>query len=151
VASWFSQPDTDRLGSPDFWTREGAESRLRAYGFLAVPALQRAAQSEEPEVRDRAIRLLAPWRNLSADMRAADVLYGPWEIDPLTFWHDQQLRVRTHRLAVRAGCQEWHTKMILCDDEWNWWMWDAAKWQTASEGLRLCRHDLGIECGWPFR
>lgn len=151
LASWATGSDTARLGSPDYWTREGAEQRLRAYGLAAVPALLWAVESEEPEVRDRATRLLAPWRNLSADMRAADVLYSPWPVDELAFWHDERLRVRVHRLAVAAGCSEWHTKMILCDDEWNWWMWDAAKWQTAAEGLRLCRSSLGVEPCWPFR
>lgn len=150
VCSWLDSPDTARLGSPDYWTREGAENRLRAYGPFAVPALLKAVESEEPEVRHRAAGMLLGWRNLEADLKAAALLLDPWPPDALAFWHAPETRHRVARVARAAGVGEWYTKMLLCDDDWNWWMWDAAKWQTAAEGLRLCRRELGVYPGWPF-
>jgi len=48
------------LGSDDFQEREEAQKNLAAAGEAAVPALKRAAKSDDPEVRLRAERLLAP-------------------------------------------------------------------------------------------
>ncbi len=46
------------LGAADFALREAAMRKLRAAGPAAVPALERAAESEDPEVKMRARQLL---------------------------------------------------------------------------------------------
>jgi len=46
------------LGAEDFKTREAAMQKLRALGPAAAPALQRAAENDDPEVRTRAQELL---------------------------------------------------------------------------------------------
>lgn len=51
--------DVDRLGSPDFQTRELAESRLALWGVFARPQLENAAAlSPDPEIRSRSGRIL---------------------------------------------------------------------------------------------
>ncbi|MFW6108384.1 MAG: hypothetical protein ACOC8D_01090, partial [bacterium] len=46
------------LGARDYATREEATRKLRALGPAALPALKGAAQSEDPEVRTRAEKLI---------------------------------------------------------------------------------------------
>jgi hypothetical protein len=50
-----------QLGDPDFSRREAAESALRALGEQALPALEQAWERPDPEVRERAGRLLRTW------------------------------------------------------------------------------------------
>src|SRR5205823_5129027 len=48
-----------QLGAPSFADREAAAKALEALGPAAIPALQAAAKSPDPEVRQRASALLA--------------------------------------------------------------------------------------------
>jgi hypothetical protein len=48
----------EQLAHRDFDVRERATDRLRQIGMLAVPRLRRARESEDPEVRMRAARIL---------------------------------------------------------------------------------------------
>jgi hypothetical protein len=50
-----------QLGSSKFEEREAAMRALRALGEQAIPALKRAAGSNDPEVRRRATQLLKPF------------------------------------------------------------------------------------------
>jgi hypothetical protein len=54
------------LGSDDFKTREAATDALGARGAEAVPALEKAAQSKDPEVRWRAEKALRAARERAA-------------------------------------------------------------------------------------
>ncbi|HUT37579.1 MAG TPA: hypothetical protein VNE39_29130 [Planctomycetota bacterium] len=47
------------LGAQKHETREAASAKLRAIGPVAIPALKKAAESDDPEVRTRARELLA--------------------------------------------------------------------------------------------
>ncbi|MDY3561262.1 hypothetical protein R5W23_002537 [Gemmata sp. JC673] len=49
---------TRQLGAPEFATREQASESLRALGAAALPAVQRATTSDDPEIRRRALALL---------------------------------------------------------------------------------------------
>src|SRR5262245_11284796 len=52
----------DDLGAPSFESRQAATDLLWKAGAAAEPALQEAAKSTDPEVRTRAIALLARLR-----------------------------------------------------------------------------------------
>lgn len=52
-----------QLGANDFAARERASAALRALGEPVVPALWRATNHDDPEVRRRAVMLLDDWRN----------------------------------------------------------------------------------------
>ena len=60
----------ERLGSPDFATREAASKRLDALGPLALDALRVACLSENPEVANRARDLLRTIERRAASDRA---------------------------------------------------------------------------------
>lgn len=47
-----------QLGSEDFGARERADQQLRKLGRAAIPELEKAAQAEDLEVRDRAAQIL---------------------------------------------------------------------------------------------
>ncbi|AWM41940.1 hypothetical protein GobsT_69310 [Gemmata obscuriglobus] len=49
---------TRQLGAPEFATREQASESLRVLGAAALPAVQRATTSDDPEIRRRALALL---------------------------------------------------------------------------------------------
>ncbi len=51
-----------KLGSDCFRTRENAQAELLKIGPKALPALQQAAMSSDPEVRSRARQLVEAWR-----------------------------------------------------------------------------------------
>lgn len=55
------------LGAPEYKAREEAESALVGFGVAAVPAVRRAAKSEDPEVARRAGAVL---KNLAAKLPA---------------------------------------------------------------------------------
>lgn len=55
--AWVYAADATRLGSEDFRTREAAHATLYRAGFLALPAVQAARGSADPEVVSRADRL----------------------------------------------------------------------------------------------
>ena len=52
IAEWVQQ-----LGADDFDAREGAEQKLIKAGAVALPELQKAAQSSDPEIRNRSARI----------------------------------------------------------------------------------------------
>jgi len=58
------------LGAADFATREAASKKLRTFGPTAIPALEKAAASDDPEVRTRAREIL---KGLSGGARAMAV------------------------------------------------------------------------------
>jgi hypothetical protein len=62
---------TQQLGSEDWATREAASQTLAAFGPLASPALERAAKSDDAEVRRRAAELLAELGVTRADRLTA--------------------------------------------------------------------------------
>ena len=118
-------PDADRLDSTDYRTREGAESRLRGWGFFAVPWVLPVTASESPEARARAARLLAPWNGWCADMRAAALLAGPLPDEAALIgrvFDDHQMRLRLYRLALAAGCGDRAEHLHPQGDAWNWFL-----------------------------
>lgn len=48
----------ERLGADDYAAREKADQALRAMGARAIPALDRAAESDDPEIAARAARII---------------------------------------------------------------------------------------------
>lgn len=57
------------LSAPEWSDREAATAALRAAGPYALPALLPLRDSEDPEVRDRVRRLLAPFDRAARDAR----------------------------------------------------------------------------------
>jgi hypothetical protein len=76
-----------QLGAPDFTIREKATARLQEIGAAALPLLEKASASTDPEVRQRAWRLI--------DQRAAD-----GEVPALLF------QLSSQAPPVRAGAAE---------------------------------------------
>jgi hypothetical protein len=142
----------DQFGSADWSLREATERRLRSAGLLAVPALVVAAASAEPEIRERANRLLAPWRLLAMELRAADVLLGPWMPDTFTFWRDHQLRRRVHRFAdINWPLENRNAPWLHPDwDPDTWGFFSAPPWERCMARLARCRNLLGARAGWPI-
>src|SRR5947209_6261916 len=59
-----------QLGSDQFMERETAGKRLEAIGLPALPLLRKAADSEDPEVRQRAAQLVEGMeRRLAGEVR----------------------------------------------------------------------------------
>lgn len=54
AAVWVFAADVARLGADDFRVREAAHANLYRHGWLALPAVQAARESADPEVRFRA-------------------------------------------------------------------------------------------------
>jgi WD40 repeat protein len=106
-------PDADeiarlvkQLGDDDFARREGASKRLAAIGEPALGALQKAANSDDAEVRRRAAELVAGLESQ---------LYG------------EQLRLTGHsnvvtRVVVSADGQ----RLLSCGADQTLRLWDAA-------------------------
>lgn len=146
--------DVDRLGSPDFPTRDNAETRLSWCGLLAVPFVAGVGrESDNPEVRDRCRRLLTPWRSLAADLDAARLLCDPWPAalpDLVAAFNDDHQRRRLHRLAVAGGCGEDDTRRLHPDaDVWCWFQ-SFAPQAVFMAALERCKRKLGHGPGWPF-
>jgi tetratricopeptide (TPR) repeat protein len=80
----------EKLGAARFRDREAAASAVWAFGEAAVPALEAAVASDDPELRQRAQRLLRNIRlGLSPDMPPAEMaLISQFVEQP----HDQQIR-----------------------------------------------------------
>jgi hypothetical protein len=76
-----------QLGHPEFTTREKATARLQEIGAAALPLLEKASASTDPEIRQRAWRLI--------DQRAAE-----GEVPALLFQLSSQVP------PVRAGAAE---------------------------------------------
>lgn len=129
----------DRLGSESWAVREGAESTLRALGWLAMPAVWQAREHNDPEVRARADRLLAPWRRVTDEMRVAAVLLAEAEPNPNQFHGDLRLRFRVHRLLAKAGVPEWEITAIHPSDNPWWQPWGLPAYHTTAESLRQAR------------
>ena len=144
------------LGHESYARREAAESRLRAVGLLAVPALIEASRSECPETRYRANRILSPWRCTAANLRAADAILSPWRPSPLAFWRDHDLRLRVRLLAMAHSEPQWGSVWACplhpANDprEWNWFAGDPLPWSRCNRCLDECRKEWGKPAGWPF-
>lgn len=148
IFSSFGGSDIDRLGSENFQTRESAEWRLRVCGWLAVPALLRAAHSESPEVRQRVGRLLAPRRSEIGYIRAAKILLSPWMPERSLLCDDTMLRDRVFRLAEKCGWTNYY---------YGWEGWGQTEYDelTPDELERLLessKRQLGYPSwdSWPF-
>lgn len=137
--------DIARLGHPDWSTREAAEHRLRAWGLIAVPALLRAAQSDNPEVRFRATAMLGRWLSIAADYRAAAVIACPWEISPVRLYADEDLRRRTYRIAIASGCKAGGEIERLLPETYVQcgWFWNWMPSARCAGALRIARIELG--------
>jgi len=80
-------PHVERLGHRDYRVRAAAQRALASWGRLALPALERAAQSHpSAEVRARCACLLRPYAYELADRDSRAVLPSRWPrlpwIDP---------------------------------------------------------------------
>jgi hypothetical protein len=151
LAMLLVQPNLDDLGHEKYARREWAELRLKNLGPLAWPALRAAGASDNPEVRERVHRLLAPCRAFAGNLRAAVVLAGPWPPGSLEFWRDPQLRVRVYDLAIRAGCDRWRVYTIHPDKMDRWGFTEAVAAGLCWEAVVGCRKHLGFaDDGWLF-
>lgn len=68
----------ESLGHDDFQRRESASAALAALGPIAIPGLERAASSDDPEVRSRARHLLGRHYRTHADAIAGRLLPRGW-------------------------------------------------------------------------
>lgn len=140
LAALFLAPDPEGLGDSDWATREQTESTFRALGPFGWPALRRS-ESESPEVRFRAARLLAPYRAARDDAHAYAVLWGVYPVTPNQLWHDHPLRYRLYRLAVECGAPAWYANRLLperWDEEGLFW-WPESRPEECCEALEDCR------------
>jgi hypothetical protein len=107
------------LGSDDFQLREEAQKNLAAAGEAAVPALKKAAKSDDPEVRLRAERLLAPLARDDRLLEAAQILGDTeWEnvskaIDVLLERCDAKSQDAVERVAKGTGRTADMAKVLL--------------------------------------
>ncbi|MEM9187313.1 MAG: hypothetical protein AAGB00_12540, partial [Planctomycetota bacterium] len=69
-----------QLGDPDYTTRESAAARLERLGSQALPAVERAARSLDPEVRVQANRLAVVLRERAEAEKVAAFIRGG--VDP---------------------------------------------------------------------
>ena len=96
-------------------------------------------------MRDRAHRLLRPWRDRCEEVRALGVLLGPWPVRYPEFHGDHALRGRVHRLALLYGGGDAARDLHPDRDESDpWWFWCGVPpavrpWLA----LRECRRRLG--------
>lgn len=146
------QGDCFQLGNPDWNVREQAQARLAWTWPLCYRTLLGQLSDENPEVRLRAGRVLAPWTSFCADMRAAALLLEPWPVDQEAFWQNYPLRRRVQRVATANDVPRFYCDRLTPDDEWSGWCQDYTKALVAAYALDECRTHLGIRpAGWPFR
>jgi hypothetical protein len=74
--------NVDQLGDRSYRRREEAHRTLARFGRLAVPHLQKAQASDNPEVARRAALLLAPYEEELADRRSHTFLPTDWPRRP---------------------------------------------------------------------
>jgi hypothetical protein len=74
--------NVEQLGDRSYRRREAAHRQLAELGRLAVPYLQRAQSSPNPEVARRATLLLAPYEEEFADRHSHKVLPTDWPRRP---------------------------------------------------------------------
>lgn len=145
-----SGADVSALGSPDWQSREAAESRLRAWGAAAWPFLWSAERSDDPEVRDRAARLLAPYRSAVLESRAMALLADPWPVDAAKLYADWPVRRAVRRAAEARGVgYQWWFDALTPDEGYSCWNWDICKPVTAARALDAARRHFGNDGpGW---
>ncbi len=133
---WFVAPDVEQLGSPYFEKREAASRRLKGWGFLAWGELARATRSEDPEVVERAWRLLTPLRRVQAELYAAWVILHPERVKPWEFASNDTLRLRVWKQAIAAGVSEEKAKPLHPDnDPIVWWWFGTPVWEASYAAL----------------
>ncbi|MCI0462228.1 MAG: hypothetical protein L0Z62_35190 [Gemmataceae bacterium] len=121
-----SSPLVRRLASPRYSEREAATRQLEALGEPALPALRRAAQEGEPEVRQRAAQIIAAIERRSEAARLLRVT-----------------RVRLNVKDVRAhkAIRELASLAGLSDD-------DLAFLSLVPEAMRKVTLDTGTTTFW---
>lgn len=146
-------PEADRLGAPDWSTREWEEFRFRIWGRAAWPTLLSNAQSENAEVRDRVQRLLAPHQAHVHRERASAILTNPWpmsEGELTAFFLDERLRFRVKALAEEMGCSRWDVYHLDPDKTACNFFGVLTLNQLLYQSVADCRKRLNVSPGWPF-
>jgi hypothetical protein len=69
-----------QLGDADFQTRVAAERRLLQLGAESLPAVDQGTQSDDPEIRLRALRLMEMLQRLSFSESRDQLRTNPWTV-----------------------------------------------------------------------
>lgn len=132
-------PGVDRLGHPDYATREAAGAGLRAAGAWAYPAIARGLTHASPEVTARCVRLAARYRAVGEDAAAWWLLVGPAP-DWWLVWCDDGAFDRLVGVIDRAGlappadCPEAEAGRWWADPDWLAATADGARRALAARG-----------------
>lgn len=105
-------PLTERLASPRYRIRAAAHRTLAAFGWAAVPTLERAARTHaDPEVRGRCAVLLRPYAWRLADRDAWRLCPRPPWLDTYNMWPHEYgeflARGRQRCGQARCGKPDW--------------------------------------------
>lgn len=133
----FFGAEVERLGCEDYFQRESAQTRLRSYGWFALPAIAKGQQSESAEVRIRCNELLRGWAGFCWKVKAADVLASRKLIHPMRFWSDEHLRLCVYRVAMANGCIYFRDDPAISEQSpWQaWFMLLSFRYQLGTNGL----------------
>lgn len=109
VVSLFVGPDVDTLGADDWREREAAQTRLRAWGWLARPTLKRVElSSENPEIRTRSRELVKSGDEWIRRVRLAAVLSSDvWPDEG--FWTEKNRWDVFFYMRERGVNQKWES------------------------------------------
>ena len=131
ISAWVCGSDVERLGDHRFYVRHPAHERLKAWGWVAYPALLRGARSDSPERASRCGELLDSLDATLSELVDAEAVargYEPLPDAPT----DGFMRAVCRRVDQLGG---WYTQ-----DAWAW-----VKMSPYRYGDRVsdCRHVVG--------
>jgi hypothetical protein len=112
------------LGADEFRTRESATDRLSVIGEKALPELEKALKSEDPEVRKRARDLHEQIATAALERRKTLVKEGPWKLRPSFAFTTPQKRegrtIETARIGLTGKDAAYgDTLRTLLGPDWN--------------------------------
>lgn len=132
ISAWVCGPDVDRLGDHRFYVRHPAHERLKAWGWVAYPALLRGSQSSDLERSSRCGELLDRLDGWMAEL--LDVEAVARGLEPLpTQPTDEFMKAVCGRVDSLGG---WHTQTS--------WHWVRASPYRYGDRAADCRHVIGF-------
>jgi hypothetical protein len=102
--------NVEQLGDRSYRRREEAHRALADFGRLAVPHLEKAQASPNPEIARRATLLLGPYEVEIADRRSRELMPTDWPRRP---WLDLPEYAMGHYLSLarsetsKSGAPDW--------------------------------------------
>jgi hypothetical protein len=112
------------LGADEYVARETATDRLFIIGERALPRLEKATTSDDPEVRRRAKELQLQISAMALERRKALVKEGPWTLRPSFTFTAPQKRgsrtIETARISLTGKDAPYSgTLRVLLGPDWN--------------------------------